>query len=918
MSNRGGPPVLCLAGIFCGICALLQPAHAQSRLFVATNGNDVWSGTRPAPNAARTDGPFATLERARDAIRAVKKANRYPTGGVVVELRAGTYCLEQTFRLTAEDSGTERGPVVYRAYNKETVRLTGGKRITGFKPVEDPAVLSRLPPEAKEHVLQTDLHAQGITGLSKLEPYGKGWPRDHAGPPELFFDAGPPNQSPSGTVRGTAMQLARWPNEGFVRIGDLPDRKKSRTTFHYEEDRPERWAGEEDIWLHGYWNVDYFDHYRALEKLDVANRTITVADYWNGHWTGACKKGHRYYALNLLPELDRPGEYYIDRATGILYFWPPAPIKSGDAFVSMLHRAVYLKETEHVVLDRLTIEFTRSDAVLIKNGHRNRVVGCTLRNTGQDGVRIDGGTHNGVVGCDVYGNGECGIALEGGDRKTLTPCGHYAANNHIHHYARRKRTYRPGVKFRGVGCRVSHNLIHNAPHNAILSWGNDHLVEFNEIHSVCYESGDVGAFYSGRDWTARGTVIRHNFFHHVKGPGRFGAMGIYLDDFASGFSIVGNVFYDLTRAVYVGGGQDNLVENNIFVDCVPAVHVDARGLGWAKHVRRTNSVLKVRLAEMPYKTPPWSTRYPRLLDILDRKYDSPEGTVVTKNVCWGGKWDGIHKQARPFVRVENNMVEQDPLFVDAAKMDFRLRRSSPAYRIGFQPIPFEKIGLVKHPNRASWPVQHQVRPFVDPAVNRKKPVYKVRRAQRRIQIDGHVNDAEWNEASADLPMPLARGPGGNKLTPTSQAWFRYDDQALYVGIENTVGDKRPLWTGSTWPRDDAVEVAIGSPGTGKLTPIVVLRGYVGGTFESSAESGAPDALVQRATNGVTYATHVPDDTHWNAEWRIPWASLGIDPRKHRKLAFNVTALKTATRQFVMWCGVGPSWDVGHAGFIELK
>ena len=170
----------------------------------------------------------------------------------------------------------------------------------------------------------------------------------------------------------------------------------------------------------------------------------------------------------------------------------------------------------------------------------------------------------------IYTTGDGGISLSGGDRKTLTPARLLAENNHIYNFSRWCRTYRPAIGVGGCGNIVRSNLLHHGPHSAIQLGGNDHLVEYNEIHSVCSDTGDVGAFYMGRDWTARGTVIRHNYWHHIQGPGRLGAMGIYLDDQASGISVIGNIFYRVTRAVFIGGGCDNVVENNIFVDCTPA------------------------------------------------------------------------------------------------------------------------------------------------------------------------------------------------------------------------------------------------------------------------------------------------------------------------------------------------------------
>ena len=160
-----------------------------------------------------------------------------------------------------------------------------------------------------------------------------------------------------------------------------------------------------------------------------------------------------------------------------------------------------------------------------------------------------------------------------------------------------------------------------------------------------------------------------------------------------GTIIYGNVFYRVTRAAFIGGGRDNIVENNIFVECNPAVHVDARAMGWASY--HVNTTMVERLNRVPYKKPPWSERYPELVNILEDEPAAPKGNRIIRNVCWRGKWLEIEGKAKPYVRFEENLIDQNPLFVDAEKMDFRLRPDSPAYKIGFKPIPFEKIGLYR-------------------------------------------------------------------------------------------------------------------------------------------------------------------------------------------------------------------------------
>jgi len=636
--------------------------------------------------------PFLTLERARDSIRLLKKEGPLPPGGVTVWLHGGRYFRQSTFQLTAEDSGTEGAPIVYRAWPGEEVRLAGGGPVGGFGPVTDPAVLGRLELAAQDHVLQADLRAQGIGDFGVLRPRGFVWPK-HEAALELFFQDRP-------------MALARWPNDGFQLIADVPAGEQGGA-FSYEGDRTKRWQASPDIWAFGYWYYDWADTYVHVASIDTEQGIVKTH---HPHGAFGYKKGQRFCFLNILEELDQPGEWYLDRSPGLLYFWPPAPIEEGQPVVSLLSTLVSLQDVSYVTIRGLTLEAVRGTAVTVSGGTGDLLAGCTIRNTGERGVSISGGRSNGVVGCDIYQTGSGGVLLEGGDRRTLTPAGHYAENNHIRDFSRTCRTYSPAVQLDGVGNRASHNLIHDGPHCGILLGGNDHIIEFNELHSLCYETGDVGAFYMGRDWTARGTVIRHNFFHHISGPGLYGANGVYLDDAASGITVFGNVFYRVTRAAFIGGGRDNAVENNLFVDCVPAVHVDARGLGWMRYHVEGDGTLPTRLKEVPYKEPPWSTRYPQLASILEDEPGAPKGNLIARNICQGQTWDDVEEAARPYLAFQDNFIADDVGLADAAAMDFRLRADSPAWRIGFEPIPLERIGLYPDELRASWPVTHNVRP----------------------------------------------------------------------------------------------------------------------------------------------------------------------------------------------------------------
>jgi len=655
------------------------PARA-ARLYVAVNGRDDWSGKLAAPSAARTDGPFATLERARDEIRKMKSAGGLPQRGVTVVLRGGVYQREKPFELTADDSGTAVCPVVYRAASGEEVRLVGGKAVTGFKPVTDRAILARLDESARSHVVQANLRALGIADFGEAGGGGL----------ELFFQDRP-------------MILARWPNEGFTRIVDVVGGEPYdiRGTvgdrigkFTYEGDRPKRWVGEKDVWVHGYWFWDWSDQRHKVASIDTDKRIIAVAPPYHGY---GYRKGQWFYAYNILVEIDSPGEWYLDRETGILYFWPPASIEDGTAVVSVIPTLVTMRDASYVTMRGLVLEAARGTAITVSGGANIQIVGCTLRNLGADAVTIADGAENGVTGCEIYGTGGGGISLSGGDRQTLAPAGHYADNNHIHHYSRWNRMYYPAISIAGVGNRAAHNLIHDAPHMGIFFSGNDHVIEFNEIHHVCMESNDAGAMYAGRDWTMRGTVIRCNYLHDINGFEGRGCVGVYLDDMYCGTTIESNLFYRVTMAAFIGGGRDNIVRNNVFVECNPALHIDARALGWAADT--VDATMKERLRAVPYERPPWRERYPQLIGILADDPAAPKGNLVARNVCSGGRWDDIEGAARPLTTFTDNLLDQDPRFVDAAKLDFQLRDDSPAYKLGFKRIPIERIGLRKAPRR---------------------------------------------------------------------------------------------------------------------------------------------------------------------------------------------------------------------------
>jgi hypothetical protein len=910
-------------------------ARAAGVLYVSPEGKDGAAGTRVAP--------LRTLAGARDAVRALKAAG-LPQGGVVVTLLPGQYSMPAALELVAEDGGTAEAPITYRAAKRGTVSISGGVVLSGWTTVTDPAIQKLIAPEAKGHVVCVTLGSDLLETIPGFANGGCGYRGKPEYPIGLYQD-------------GSRLPISRWPNEGYTKMGECLGHNEihghtgiayTEGWFRFEDKRLARWVGEPDLWFDGLWFHHWADQKMALEKLDPVAKTIRLRN-GKSHAFGF-KKGQEFYAFNAIGEIDRPGEWAVDRTGRTLYLWPAQDLHDNPVVVATRPSLLLAKDVQHVRFEDLTFENCTQTAIRVQNGQSVTISGSTFRHTGSWAVEIAGGNDCTVIGCDLYDLGEGGIKASGGDQSTLTPGNHLIENNHIHHFGRIVNTYRPGAAVYGVGNTIRHNLIHHAQHQAVFFNGNDHLIEYNVVHDICLHTSDAGALYAcARDWSQRGVVIRQNFIHATaEGVDGCGSHGIYLDDYTSGATVVGNIVSSVGHAV-VTCGNGNLIENNIAINARKAsFNFSSRGVNTFARVNAQKGmqsplVTKLLDPKRPYTSDAWKSRYPHLGQLLDRIQADPIDAheshfgMVRNNVNVGGVPSSVANAAK--VEATGTLdpsldIYEDPGFVDYEGFDLRLRPDAAIRKKlpGFTPPEFEKMGLYADSRRASPAVKFgsEITPM--------PPILTLEERERAklsiplsvppvpdaIAVDGQLKNGEWPSMAAK-PLPQVKWRSDGQESPlASQVRLAADQANLLIAIASEISPARRATAGHVWGEDDGVEIALAvatSPTMSNRVDAVVFHGYADGHAESVTAGGLNEADAARALQGVRYAAAQDATGRWTAEWSIPFASFGFDPKgTNYPILAHITVRRPIEDTWVGWRQrrSPTTWDVKGAYALCLE
>jgi len=646
-------------------------------LYVAPSGHDDWSGSLPAPNRDLTDGPLASLAGARDALRRLKDGGAL-TGPATVYVRGGTYTLDEPWVLTPADSGTEDAPITYAAMPGEEPVFSGGRRIAGnWQPYMGEIVVCDVP-EA----------------------------RDGAWPFRQLY------------VNGRRQQRARLPNARGVRgtYYTIVEKAADNAFVYHEGDLSADWHNLRDIEVRVYhsWN----DSWLRVAGVDPERRVVTFTgapepSHWFG-WVGA----NRYVIENVLEGLQQPGEWYLDRQAGRLYWWPTCDLATAEVVAPALDQLVLLQGSptedawvEHVHLRGLT--FCHTDWSLPPEGypgcgdvgdivlptavtlygvrHCSVEDGC-IAHVGTYALELEG-CDNRIVGNEITDTGSGGIIT-----RNYWPAPNDVSYNHIHSCG---AVYPSavGINVDEGGGSFCHNLIHDITQSGIYArhWSTEHqprerrnqeqplIIAHNEIYDLLYTINDgAGIFVRDSNILIEGNLIHDCYSYGEHTPG----WGIYLGCETRDTVVRNNVVYRTRESVHVWySNRNNTIENNIFVDGTKVqVGYDNEPDRCHEHIVFRRNIVRLRGDAALFRVH-GERSLPEVSDanLYWHADGAPLRITGLEDVTSWDEW-----QARG---LDAGSVIADPCFADPDHDDYRPLPHSPAYALGFAPIDLSRVGL---------------------------------------------------------------------------------------------------------------------------------------------------------------------------------------------------------------------------------
>jgi len=598
-----------------------------------------------------------------------------------LHFKKGVYPLYESLSFVRDSSEKMNAPIVIRGEDKTV--FSGGITLDNkeFKAISDNYIRNRIIcVDSRDKILEYDLFKSGIDNLGEINCIGFGRSREAA--PALLYVNGErmimaryPNAGDPFLVknRNTVIPIKQITNPGRKRVV-LPLDKSSENDsvvggeFVYSDMRIEKWLNARDLWVDGIFCRDWAWSLNKVSNIDTVNKTITL-QYKEKYDLTA--ENSFFFATNLLEEIDVPGEYYIDREKGKLYFYPPKDINPNTSSIQLSGNTqtfLGFEGIENLKIENIDFELGRFNAVEIKRCSNIKIVDCTFRNFGNSAI-IARGENITIENCTIHSVGGTAIDLNGGDFKTLKASNNIVLNCDISDWGNYQRVYSSAVAPRGVGCKVLGNKIYYSPHGAITISGNNHVIEKNEISNVMLEFNDYGAIYAflGKNQLMRGHVIRQNYIHDIGQIGKL-VFAIYADEASAGWTIENNLFYKIghtgARMAGIFGNTCSYVsiKNNLFLDCSETFELSFHFSIWGKnrYNQHFKKIWEEQYSDFKNISTVYLSSYPELKNFLSEDRIYVNTNSFTNNII--GNFSIPLKHKNYFV-TESDLENADSLVI---------------------------------------------------------------------------------------------------------------------------------------------------------------------------------------------------------------------------------------------------------------